>query len=308
MRLAFLGTPAFAVPTLSALLGAGHDIACVYSQPPARRGRGQHLAPSPVEAFANANRLMVRTPASLKAPDEAEAFAALDLDAAVVVAFGQILSAEVLSAPRLGCYNLHASLLPRWRGAAPIHRAVMAGDTVTGVSVMRMSEGLDEGPVLAEARAPIGPADTTGDVHDRLAALGAELMATSLAKLARGEAVAIPQPIEGATYARKLKPAECPIRWDRPAAVVDRQIRGLSPHPGAWFTVRAEGGGVRVRALLSRRESGSGRPGEVLDDALLVACGQDAVRILRVQREGRAATPAADFLRGFPINTGAILD
>jgi methionyl-tRNA formyltransferase len=307
MRLAFLGTPAFAVPTLSALLAAGHDIACVYSQPPARRGRGQHLVASPIEAFANANRLMVRTPTSLTAPDAVAAFAALDLDAAVVVAFGQILSAEVLSAPRLGCYNLHASLLPRWRGAAPIHRAVMAGDTMTGVSVMQMSEGLDEGPVLAEARAPIGAIDTTADVHDRLAAMGAELMATTLAKLARGEAVAIPQPGEGATYAKKIRAAERAIRWDRPAVRVDRQIRGLSPHPGATFTVSGSDGSVRVKALLSRLEAGSGRPGEVLDDALLVACGEGAVRLVRVQREGRAVTPAADFLRGFPIKTGAIL-
>lgn len=307
MRLAFLGTPTFAVPTLAALVAAGHDIATVYSQPPARRGRGQRLAPSPVEGLARAHGLAVRTPASMKASEEVAAFAALGLDAAVVVAFGQILTAEVLSAPRLGCYNLHASLLPRWRGAAPIHRAVMAGDAETGVSVMRMSEGLDKGPVLVEARTTIGPLDTTGDVHDRLATMGAELMAGTLAAVARGEAIAVPQSAEGATYARKIRPAEAAIRWDRPADIVDRQIRGLSPHPGAWFTAPGSDGPVRVKALRSRAEAGHGRPGEVLDESLLVACGEGAVRLLRLQREGRTAADSADFLRGFALKPGDLL-
>jgi methionyl-tRNA formyltransferase len=307
MRLAFLGTPDFAVPTLAALITAGHQIARVYSQPPAPRGRGQALRPSPVHAFAVAHGLAVRTPVSMKLPEEIAAFAALDLDAAVVVAFGQILTAGVLEAPRRGCYNLHASRLPRWRGAAPIQRAIMAGDTETGAQVMRMTEGLDEGPVLASVTEPIGPLDTAGTLHDRLASAGAALMVEAIAAVERSEARPVPQPLEGATYARKIKASEARVRWDRPAARVDRQIRGLSPFPGAWFEASSERGPVRVKALLSRAEPGAGAPGEVLDEALLVACGEGAVRILRVQREGRAAQDAAEFLRGFALAPGAVL-
>jgi len=308
MRLAFLGTPDFAVPTLAALIGAGHGIACVYSQPPAPRGRGQALRPSPVEAFARARGLMVRTPASMRDPEEIAAFAALDLDAAVVVAFGQILNEDILQAPRLGCYNLHASLLPRWRGAAPIQRAIMAGDAVTGAAVMRMTAGLDEGPVLAEATLRIDALETAGTLHDRLAPAGAALMVQALAALDRGEATFTPQPAEGETYARKIKPAETRIRWDRPAARVDRQIRGLSPAPGAWFLAPSERGPVRIKALLSRAEDAEGEPGGALDDGLLIGCGEGAVRILRAQREGRGAQDAEDFLRGFPIARGTRLD
>jgi methionyl-tRNA formyltransferase len=304
MRLAFLGTPDFAVPTLAALIEAGHEVACVYSQPPAPRGRGRALKPTPVQAFALSQGLPVRTPASMRAPEESAAFAALDLDAAVVVAFGQILDEAVLSAPRLGCYNLHASLLPRWRGAAPIQRAVMAGDAVTGAEVMRMTAGLDEGPVLGRTTTRIDALDTAGSLHDRLAIAGAALMADAMDKLARGEVEAAPQPDDGATYARKIKPAEARIRWDRPAERVDRQIRGLSPSPGAWFLAPTERGPVRVKALLSCFEEGQGEPGQVLDHGLLIACSEGAVRILRAQREGRAAQDAADFLRGFPLRAG----
>lgn len=303
MRLAFLGTPDFAVPSLAALIEAGHQIACVYSQPPAPRGRGHQLTPSPVHAFAEKHGLMVRTPVSMKAPEEIAAFAALKLDAAVVVAFGQILLREVLEAPRLGCFNLHASLLPRWRGAAPIQRAVMAGDLVTGVQVMRMSEGLDEGAILLSESVRIGPLDTSGTMHERLAAVGARLLPEAMAQLEAGTAVETPQAEEGMTYARKIKPAEARIDWTRPAVEVDRQIRGLSPFPGAWTMA----GEVRVKALLSRVEDGEGDPGDVLDDGLLIACGEGAVRLLRAQREGKAAQDAGDFVRGFPLTPGAAL-
>jgi methionyl-tRNA formyltransferase len=307
MRLAFLGTPDFAVPTLAALIEAGHAVACVYSQPPAPRGRGQALRPSPVQAFAEARGLVVRTPHSMKTPEAIADFAALGLDAAVVVAFGQILTEDVLNAPRQGCYNLHASLLPRWRGAAPIQRAIMAGDAVTGAEVMRMTPGLDEGPVLARVTSRIDALDTAGSLHDRLAAAGAALMAGVIGQVERGEAIAVPQPQEGATYARKIKPGEARIRWDRPAVRVDRQIRGLSPFPGAWFMAPSERGPVRVKALLSVAEDAEGQPGEVLDDALLIACAEGAVRILRALREGRAPQDAETFLRGFPLTRGARL-
>ncbi|MCC7268058.1 MAG: methionyl-tRNA formyltransferase [Caulobacteraceae bacterium] len=304
MRLAFLGTPDFAVPTLSELVAAGHEIACVYAQPPAPRGRGQAVKPSPVQAFAESLGLPVRTPASMRDPAEIEAFRALALDAAVVVAFGQILPREVLEAPRLGAFNLHASLLPRWRGAAPIQRAIMAGDPHTGVQVMRMSEGLDEGPVLLSETVRIDALDTAGSLHDRLAAVGAHLAPRALAAIERGVAVEAPQAEEGVTYAKKIRPKEARIDWSKPAADVDRKIRGLSPFPGAWFMA----GGKRVKALLSRVEDADGAPGEVLDAALLIACGDGAVRLLRAQREGRSVQHAEAFLRGFPLNAGTRLD
>lgn len=307
MRLAFLGTPDFAVVSLAALVEAGHEIACVYSQPPAPRGRGQDLKPSPVHQFALDHGLEARTPKSMKSDEEIAAFAALDLDIAVVVAFGQILKQPVLDAPRLGCFNLHGSILPRWRGAAPIQRAVMAGDAITGVQVMRMSLGLDEGPVLATATTRIGQADTAGSVHDRLAGLGAALLVETLPKIARGEAVEVAQPEEGVTYARKITPDEARIDWTRPALEVDRQIRGLSPFPGAWFEAPSAKGPVRVKALLSAVEDGAGAPGEVLDDGLLIACGEGAVRLLEAQREGRGRQAAGEFLRGFPLGAGTRL-
>ena len=308
MRLAFLGTPDFAVQSLAAILAAGHEVACVYSQPPAPRGRGQTLQPSPVHAFAEAHGLMVRTPASMKTAEAIADFQALDLDAAVVVAFGQIHVAEVLDAPRLGCFNVHASLLPRWRGAAPIQRAIMAGDTATGVQVMRMSLGLDEGDVLATETVRIGSLDTAGTLHDRLAGAGARLLPPTLAAIEAGTAVETPQAAEGVTYAKKIKPAEARIDWSRPASEVDCHIRGLSPFPGAWFTAASDKGPVRVKALLSRVEDGSGPAGTTLDDSLLIACGEGAVRLLRAQREGKSAQDAADFLRGFPMAAGTALD
>src|SRR5690606_16450499 len=228
----------------------------VYSQPPAPRGRGQTLKPSPVHAFAEEKGLSVRTPLSMRDPAEIAAFEALGLDAAVVVAFGQILPREVLEAPRLGAFNGHASLLPRWRGAAPIQRAIMAGDPTTGIQVMRMTEGLDEGPVLATAELPIGPEDTSATMHEKLSRAGAALMVQALADLAAGRAVETPQPEEGVTYAKKIRPKEARIDWSRPAAEVDRKIRGLSPFPGAWFEAPSEKGPVRIKALLSRVEAG----------------------------------------------------
>jgi len=307
MRIAFLGTPDFAVAALAALVEAGHDVACVYSQPPAPRGRGQALKPSPVKAYAEERGIPVRTPASMRAPEEVAAFEALKLDAGVVVAFGQILPAEVLNAPRLGCFNLHASLLPRWRGAAPIQRAIMAGDRVTGVEVMQMTEGLDEGPVLASETVRIDALETAGTLHDRLAAVGADLLARTLGAVERGQAIAKPQAEEGATYAKKIRPKEARIRWDRPAAEVDRKIRGLSPFPGAWFELPTPKGPARVKALLSRLEDGEGAPGQVLDDGLLIACGEGAVRLLRVQREGKGPQDAEAFLRGAPTPAGVVL-
>jgi len=309
LRLAFLGTPDFAVPTLAGLLDAGHAVACVYAQPPAPQGRGQALRPSPVHAFALAAGIEVRTPPSLRDPEAIAAFAALGLDAAVVVAFGQILPEAVLEAPRLGSYNLHASLLPRWRGAAPIQRAIMAGDPATGAQVMRMTPGLDEGPVIASVRTRIDALDTAGALHDRLAAAGAQLMIEAMADVEAGRAVATPQPQTGATYAKKIRPAEARIRWDRPAARVDGQIRGLSPFPGAWFVVETERGPARIKALLSCRADADVParevlPGEVLDDALAIACSHGAVRVLRLQREGRSAQDAEAFLRGFPLRPG----
>jgi methionyl-tRNA formyltransferase len=301
MRLAFLGTPEFSVVSLAAIVAAGFDVACVYSQPPAPRGRGKKLTPSPVQAFAEQRGIEVRTPASMRAPEEIAAFEALGLDAAVVVAFGQILPREVLDAPRLGAFNLHASLLPRWRGAAPIQRAIMAGDKASGVAVMRMTEGLDEGPTLAVERVRIDALETAGTLLGRLAEVGGRLLVATLPDIAAGTAVETPQPTEGVTYARKIRPRETRIDWRKPAAEVDRQIRGLAPFPGAWFMAEGERGPVRIKALLSCVEEGDGAPGEVLDERLLVACGAGAVRILAAQREGRGAQSLDDFVRGFRL-------
>jgi methionyl-tRNA formyltransferase len=308
MRIAFLGTPDFALAALRRLVAGGeHEIACVYSQPPAPRGRGQTLQPSPVHTFALEQGLIVRTPASMRDPGEILAFQALDLDAAVVVAFGQILPAEVIEAPVLGTFNLHGSLLPRWRGAAPIQRAVMAGDPLTGVEVMRLTEGLDEGPVLASESLRIGPLDTFGTVHDRMAAIGAELLAQTLPLIEQGRAVERPQSEEGVTYAKKIRPKEAGIDWEKPGVEIDRKIRGLSPFPGAWFQLPGDKGPVRVKALLSAFEDADGPAGEVLDDRLLVGTGAGAVRLLRVQREGKGPQDAETFLRGASVAAGTKL-
>jgi methionyl-tRNA formyltransferase len=307
MRLAFLGTPDFAAICLAALVEAGHEVVAVYSQPPAPRGRGQALKPSPTHAFAEARGIPVRTPVSMRDRDEITAFAALGLDAAVVVAFGQILPKEVLEAPRLGSFNLHASLLPRWRGAAPIQRSIMAGEKITGVEVMRMTEGLDEGPVLASETLRVDVLETAGTLHDRLATTGAELLVRTMAAVERGEAVETPQAEDGTTYAKKIRPKEARLNWTKPAADLDRKIRGLSPFPGAWFEAQTEKGPVRVKALLSRVEDAEGEPGVALDDNLLIGTGEGAVRLLRVQREGKGPQEAEVFLRGFPVPTGARL-
>ena len=303
LRLAFMGSPDFALPALTSLIAAGYDIACVYSQPSRPAGRGKQERPTPVHAFAVSRGLEVRTPKSLRDGEAQQAFAALNLDAAIVVAYGLILPKPILDAPRLGCFNVHASLLPRWRGAAPIQRAIMAGDAKTGVQIMRMEEGLDTGPVLATFETPIGPDDTAGLVTDRLARNGAALLLDTLAKLERGQVRETPQPETGVTYANKLTPGEARIDWSKPAREVDGKIRGLSPHPGAWFEL----GGARVKALDASLAAGAGAPGDVLDDQLTIACGQGAVRLVKLQREGRAPLAAAEFLRGNPVTTGARL-
>ena len=311
MRLAFLGTPEFAVKSLADLVASGHEISAVYAQPPAPRGRGQQVRPSPVQAFAEKLGLPIRTPKSMRDLDEIAAFRDLELDAAVVVAYGQILPLQVLEAPRLGSFNLHASLLPRWRGAAPIQRAIMAGDGVTGVEVMRMTEGLDEGPILLSEVVPIGGGDTAATLAERLSHVGASLLPRALAALERGAAQETPQSAQGVTYARKISPAEARIDWTRPAAEVDQHIRGLSPFPGAWFMAPAQGDErrpVRVKALMSRLDAGWGAAGEVLDDELMIACGEGAVRLLQVQREGKGVQDAATFVRGFPLPRGTRLD
>jgi len=310
LRLAFMGTPTFSVGVLGALIAAGHEIAAVYTQPPAPRGRGQTLQPSAVHAFAQSEGLTVRTPASMRDPAEVAAFAALELDAAVVVAYGQILTREVLQAPRLGAFNLHASLLPRWRGAAPIQRAIMAGDAVTGVQVMRMSEGLDEGPVLLSQTVPITADDTAASLHDKLAAVAAALAPEALAQIATGRAVETPQLSEGVTYAKKIKAREARIDWSRSAVELDRHIRGLSPFPGAWFEAPTLKGPVRVKALMSRLEAAAGaagEPGELIGEGLQVACGAGSLRLVQVQREGQKPQSAEVFLRGLPLAVGAKL-
>jgi methionyl-tRNA formyltransferase len=301
MRLAFLGTPDFAVTSLAAIVEAGHEVACVYSQPPAPRGRGKKLSSSPMQAFAEHHGLTVRTPLTMRDPAAVAAFFALGVEAAVVVAYGQILPKGVIEAPRLGSFNLHASLLPRWRGAAPIQRAIMAGDRQTGVAVMRLTEGLDEGPVLAEERLRIDALDTAGSLGERLATAGAALMVRTLPLIAAGTATETWQSETGVTYAKKIRPRETKIDWRKPAEEVDRRIRGLSPAPGAWFLSPGERGPVRIKALQSRLEEGHGAPGQVLDGRLLIACGTGAVRILAAQREGRGTQQLDDFVRGFRL-------
>ncbi|MFH5772936.1 methionyl-tRNA formyltransferase [Paracoccus sp. NGMCC 1.201697] len=292
MRVVFMGTPDFSVPALRAI-AARHEVVAVYSQPPRAAGRGQKSRPSPVHKAAEQLGLTVRVPENLKSPETRTEFAALAADVAVVVAYGLILPRPVLDAPRLGCLNIHASLLPRWRGAAPIHRAIMAGDAETGVAIMQMEAGLDTGPVLAESRTAIGTDDTTADLHDRLSDMGAQLIVQTLDRL---PLPATPQPEAGVTYAAKIDKAEARIDWTRPAAQIDRQIRGLSPFPGAWCMIGEE----RVKLLRSRLAEGSGQPGRVLSD-FTIACGQGAVEIVEAQREGKRPMPATEILRGLTL-------
>ncbi len=303
-----MGTPDFSVPVLAELLSAGHDIAAVYTQPPRPAGRGQAERPSPVQAFAESHELTVRSPKSLKGEDAQAAFAALDLDVAVVVAYGLILPKPILEAPRLGCLNLHASLLPRWRGAAPIQRAIMAGDTETGVMVMQMEEGLDTGPVLLAEQVAIGPRMTAGELHDSLSVIGASLMGRALAALERGAIEAVPQEEEGVTYAHKIDKAEARIDWTKPAHEIDRLIRGLTPFPGAWFEMPcATGENVRIKILSAQPADGSGTPGSLIGTDFTVACGEGALKLERVQRAGKSPCPADAFLRGFEMTAGATL-
>ncbi len=301
MRIIFMGSPDFSVPVLDALVEAGHEIACVYCQPPRPAGRGKKDRPTPVQARAEALGLEVRHPVNLKEPSEQAAFAALGADVAVVVAYGLILPQAVLDAPARGCLNIHASLLPRWRGAAPIHRAIMAGDDSTGVCIMQMEAGLDTGPVLMRRAVDIGAEETTGELHDRLSNLGAGAIIAALAQL--DDLTPELQSGEGVSYAAKIAKGETRVDWSWTAAEVDRHIRGLSPFPGAWTEIA----GQRVKLLASGLGQGCGAPGQVLDDRLSVACGRGAVRLLRLQRAGKAAQDAEEFLRGMPLPRGTRL-
>ncbi len=294
MRLTFMGTPDFAVETLKALIQAGHEIACAYSQPPRPAGRGMAERPSPVHAFAASQGIEVRTPTSLKSPEEQKHFAELKPDAAVVVAYGLLLPKPVLDAPRLGCFNVHASLLPRWRGAAPIQRAIMSGDAGSGVTIMRMEEGLDTGPMCKVGRIAIRPETTAQSLQDELAQLGARMMVEVLAQT---DIACVPQPADGVTYAKKIDKAEARIDFTLPADAVRNHIHGLSPFPGAWFQAK----GTRIKVLLCEVIDGQGTPGSFVDGRLAIACGTKAVRLLRLQREGKGAMEADEFLRGFPI-------
>jgi methionyl-tRNA formyltransferase len=297
LRLVFMGTPEFAVPTLVGLAAAGHEIAAVYTRAARPAGRGMGVQITPVEREARRLALPVFTPRTLKDEAEQAQFRAHAADAAVVVAYGLLLPKPVLDAPRLGCFNVHASLLPRWRGAAPINRAIMAGDAETGVTIMRMEEGLDTGPMALVERMPIGTDATAGDVHDQLARIGAALMARALAAAERAALVLTPQPPAGVNYAAKIVKSETRIDWSRPAVEVHNHIRGLSPFPGAWF----EHAGIRVKVLRAALAGGSAAPGTVLDDHLTIACGDGAVQLLQVQRAGKQPMAADEFLRGTAI-------
>ncbi len=308
MRIVFMGTPDFAVPALHALLEAGHEIAAVYTQPPRAGGRGMALRQSPVHEAAEGAGLVVRTPERLKSSEEQERFRVLQADAGVVVAYGIILPKPILDGTKAGLFNIHASLLPRWRGAAPINRAVMAGDLETGVSFMRVIEGLDAGPVCLAERVPIGRDMTAGELHDALAGKGAALMVEALARLERSELDCTPQPDEGVTYARKIETAETRIDWSRPAPEVHDHIRGLSPYPGAWLEAEIAGKRERIKVLHSTLAEVSDAPGTVLDAHLTIACGEGAVRLTEVQRAGKKPMRAEAFLRGVDLQPGTVLD
>ncbi|MCV6823249.1 MULTISPECIES: methionyl-tRNA formyltransferase [Halocynthiibacter] len=294
MRVVFMGTPEFSVPVLDALVDAGHEIAAVYCQPPRPAGRGKKDRPSPVHRRAEALGLQVRHPVSLKSAEAVAEFAALNADIAVVVAYGLILPQAILDAPKHGCLNIHASLLPRWRGAAPIHRAIMAGDKATGICIMQMDAGLDTGDVLLREECEIGEEETTAQLHDRLSERGAKLIVEALARYS--ELTPEPQPEEGVTYASKIDKAEAQVDWSEPAEIVDRKIRGLSPFPGAWCVVGEE----RLKLLQSRLCEGSGEAGEVLGE-MRIACGSGAIEITKAQRQGKKPMTAEEILRGFTL-------
>lgn len=304
LRLVFMGTPDFAVPTLLELVGSGHDVAAVYTRAPRPAGRGMALSPSPVAREAERFGLPVLTPKTLKDADAAVAMRAHGADAAVVVAYGLILPRPILEAFPLGSFNLHASLLPRWRGAAPIHRAIMAGDKQTGVMVMKMDEGLDTGPIAMAQRVAIGPDVTTGDLHDELARLGAKLILVALGALERGSLTVTPQADDGATYADKIDKRETRIDWTQSWNRVHDHCRGLSPFPGAWFELAGLG---RIKVLRTTKGDGLGEPGRLLDEHLTVACGSGALRVVELQRAGGKPMPADEFLRGTPVAPGSTL-
>jgi methionyl-tRNA formyltransferase len=301
MRLIFMGTPDFAVPTLIELAARGHEIAAVYTRAAKPAGRGMDLQRTPIEREARQLALPVRTPKTLKDDDEQKIFHAHNADAAVVVAYGLILPKPILEAPRLGCFNVHASLLPRWRGAAPINRAIMAGDAESGVTIMKMDEGLDTGAMAMAERAAIGADMTAGELHDALSRVGADLMQRVLAAAERDSLSLMPQPASGVTYAEKISKNETRIDWSKPWKQVHDHIRGLSPFPGAWFELD----GVRVKVLRSIRGKSAGPPGTLLDNRLTVACGDGAVQLVQVQRAGRQPMSADEFLRGTPVKAGA---
>jgi len=309
LRLIFMGTPEFAVPTLTEIIARGHEVVVVYTRAPKPAGkRGLELTATPVEQEARRLGLPVLTPASLRDANALTAFRRHDAQAAVVVAYGLILPPPILEAVPLGCFNLHASLLPRWRGAAPINRAIMAGDPETGVAVMKMEAGLDTGPVALVERVPIAPDATAGELHDQLARLGAGLMGRALAELEHGKIKLTPQPDVGVEYAAKIDRAETRIDWRRPWSEVHNQIRGLSPHPGAWFELPLDGKPVRIKVLRTTKGQGSGTPGTVIDNCFTVACGKGAVRVLELQRAGGRAMTTEDFLRGQPLAAGTRID
>ena len=308
MRIIFMGTPDFAVPALQALLKAGHEIVAVYSQPPRAAGRGMALRKSPVHQVAEAAGLTVLTPERLKDPVDQERFREFEADAAVVVAYGIILPEPVLHATRLGIFNIHASLLPRWRGAAPINRAIMAGDAETGAAIMRVTEGLDAGPVCLVERVKIGPDMTAGELHDTLSPLGAEAMVKALAALEDGSLDCRAQDDEAATYAPKLDNKEARINWRLPASDVHDRIRGLSPYPGAWFEIALSGKRERIKVLSAMLDEGQGAPGTLLDDHLTIACSEGAVRLIRIQRAGKKSMSVQAFLNGVTLKSGMVLD
>jgi methionyl-tRNA formyltransferase len=303
LRLVFMGTPDFAVPTLGEIVDSGHDVVAVYSRAPKPAGRGMELQPSPVAREAGRLRIPVLTPKTLKNDDAEAAMRAHSADAAVVVAYGLILPKPVLASLALGCFNLHASLLPRWRGAAPINRAIMAGDAETGVMVMKMEEGLDTGPIAMAERVPIGADMTAGDLHDSLARLGSDLMVRALAALEQGALQVAPQSPEGVTYAAKIDKNETRIDWAKPWETVHDHCRGLSPFPGAWCELE----GARIKVLRTTQGEGAGAPGTALDGSLTIACGEGALRILELQRAGKHAMKAHEFLRGTPVAPGTVL-
>lgn len=308
-----MGTPAFAVPALAALIAAGHEIAAVYTQPPRPSGRGHKIQPSPVHAFADEHGLEVRTPENFKAQEDKDAFAALEPEVAIVVAYGLILPRAILEAPEHGCLNLHGSLLPRWRGAAPIQRAIMAGDEATGVQVMQMEKGLDTGPILLSETVPIAPRETAATLSEKLSHIGAGLLPVALAALGRGGLVPQPQPEEGVTYAHKISAEEARIDWARPASEIDAHIRGLTPVPGAWTTLLRDDETIRLKIgeAAPRPMEGSAKPGTILEadkEGVVVATGTGALSITRLQRPGKAMQDAETFLRGYPLSPGETLN